>query len=291
MRVLLFGNNGQLGWEFQCILPSFGELVALDYEDLDLADLSALQRTLDEIKPNLIVNASAYTAVDQAESHEDLAEAINGLAPGVMAEAARKSGALLLHFSTDYVFDGSKGSSYVESDSTNPLNVYGRSKLAGERNIQQVGGAYVILRTSWVYSARGQSFVSKTLAWARKNRVLKIVSDQVGNPTWARSLAGTSALMLARAGDDMPDFFHQHGDLYHLAGSGHASRFEWAQEILANDPNPDEQVVEVMESALTVDFPVSAQRPLFSALDCSRFENEFGLCLPDWKQSLRLALS
>jgi dTDP-4-dehydrorhamnose reductase len=291
MRVLLFGKNGQLGWEFQCILPSFGELVALDYEDLDLADLSALQRTLDDLKPGLIVNASAYTAVDQAESQGNLAEAINGQAPGLMAEAARKFGATLVQFSTDYVFDGHKGDLYFETDSPNPLNEYGRSKLAGERNIQQVGGAYIILRTSWVYSARGSSFVSKTLAWARKNRVLKIVSDQVGNPTWARSLAETSTLMLARAGDHMPDFFRQHGGLYHLAGGGHASRYEWAQEILANDPNPDEQVVEKVETALTTDFPAPAQRPLFSALDCSRFANEFGLRLPDWKRSLQLALS
>jgi len=291
MRVLLFGKNGQLGWEFQQVLPSFGELVALDYEDLDLSDLSTLRRTLDELKPDLIVNASAYTAVDEAESKEDLAEAINGLAPGVMAEAAQRSGAVLLHYSTDYVFDGYKGDPYVETDLPNPLNAYGRSKLIGERNIQQVGGSYVILRTSWVYSTRGTSFVSKTLAWARKNQVLRIVSDQVSSPTWARSLAETSALMLARAGGELTDFFRDYGGVYHLAGSGHASRFEWAQEILANDPNPGEQVVERMETALTADFPTPAQRPLFTVLDCSLFENAFGLRLPDWKQALKLALS
>jgi len=291
MRVLLFGKNGQLGWEFQRILPSLGELVALDYEDLDLANLSALSRVLDELKPDLIVNAAAYTAVDQAESHGELAEAINGLAPGAMAEAALKSGAVLVHYSTDYVFDGNKGDPYFETDIPNPLNEYGRSKLSGEQNIQQVGGAYVILRTSWVYSTRGTSFVSKTLSWARENRTLRIVSDQVSCPTWARSLAETSALMLARAGDEMPDFFREHGGLYHLAGRGHASRFEWTQEILANDPNPNEQVVETMETALTADFPTPALRPLFSVLNCSRFENTFGLRLPNWKRALKLALS
>jgi len=291
MRVLLFGKNGQLGWEFQRILPLFGELFALDYEDLDLSDLAALRRVLDELKPNLIVNASAYTAVDQAELHGDQAKAINGQAPGVMAEAAQKSGAMLVHYSTDYVFDGNKGVPYIETDIPNPLNEYGRSKLIGERNIQKVGGAYVILRTSWVYSTRGTSFVSKTLAWARESQTLRIVSDQVSSPTWARSLAETSALMLARAGDHMPDFFLEHGGLYHLAGSGHASRFEWAQEILVNDPNPGEQVVERMETALTADFPTPAQRPLFSVLDCSRFENTFKLRMPDWKRELKLALS
>ncbi len=291
MRVLLFGKNGQLGWEFQRILPSFGELVALDFKDLNLADLSGLRQVLDELKPDLIVNAAAFTAVDRAESQRDLAEAINGLAPGVMAEASLKSGAMFVHYSTDYVFDGNKGGPYVETDLPNPLNEYGRSKLSGERNIQQVGGAYLILRTSWVYSTRGDNFVSKTLAWARKNRTLKIVSDQVSSPTWARSLAETSSLMLARAGDEMPDFFRDHGGVYHLAGRGHASRFEWAKEILENDPNPGEQVVETMETALTADFPTMAQRPLYSVLECSRFENTFGLRLPDWKRALKLALS
>jgi len=291
MRVLLFGKNGQLGWEFQRILPSFGELVALGYEDLDLANLSALRRGLDELKPDLIVNAAAYTAVDKAESHGDIAKAINGLAPGVMAEASLKSGAVLVHYSTDYVFDGYKGDPYVEADLPNPLNEYGRSKLSGERNIQQVGGSYIILRTSWVYSTRGDSFLSKTLAWARENRTLRIVSDQVSSPTWARSLAETSALMLSRAGDKILDFFREHGGVYHLAGSGHASRFEWAQEILANDPNPDEQIVETMETALSADFPTPAQRPHYSVLDCSCFENTFGLSLPNWKQALKVALS
>lgn len=290
MRIVLFGKNGQLGWEFQRILPSFGELIALDYEDLDLSDLLTLQRKLDELKPDLIVNASAYTAVDQAESQQDLAEAVNGVAPGVMAEAARKSGGMLVHYSTDYIFDGSKGGLYVETDSPNPLNEYGRSKLTGERNVQQAGDAYVILRTSWVYSTLGNSFVSKTLEWARKNPTLRIVSDQVSNPTWARSLAETSALMLARAGDEILNFFREYGGVYHLAGGGFASRFEWAQEILANDPNPQEQVVEKMETALTADFPTPAQRPLFSALDCSQFERTFGLLLPNWKRALKMAM-
>jgi len=165
MKIVLFGKNGQLGWEFQRILPIFGEVISLERTELDLSDLQAIQKILSELKPNLIINASAYTEVDLAEKETDLAMKINGLAPGLMAEISRKLNAALIHYSTDYVFDGRKNAPYTESDQANPLNVYGQSKLMGEENIKQAGDAYLILRTSWVYSLRGNSFVNKVLKW------------------------------------------------------------------------------------------------------------------------------
>src|SRR5574341_124586 len=186
MKIVLFARNGQLGWEFHRLLSTLGQLVALAREELDLSDAQALQSRLRELKPDLIVNAAAYTEVDKAEAEPDLALRVNALAPGVMAETARRLSAVLIHFSTDYVFDGRGSIPYTESDPPNPLNAYGRSKLLGEENIQQAGDAFLILRTSWVYSLRGNSFVSKVLGWSRKNTTLRIVSDQVSNPTWAR---------------------------------------------------------------------------------------------------------
>jgi dTDP-4-dehydrorhamnose reductase len=291
MRIVLFGKNGQVGWELQRILPSLGQVIALDYDELDLADLKTLQTRLIELKPDLIVNASAYTAVDQAESERDLAMRVNGQAPGIMAEAARGSGAMLVHYSTDYVFDGAKGSPYVETDNPNPLNVYGESKLAGEMAIQQAADAYLIFRTSWVYSLRMKSgFVKKVLAWARKNEGLRIVDDQKGSPTWARMLAETTALLIAKGGEQPLDYFKSHHGIYHLAGKGGTSRFEWAKAILSNDPRREEQRVRNLEPALSSEFPAPAVRPAYSILSCKLFEDTFGLCIPEWKESLVLAM-
>lgn len=291
MNIVLFGKNGQLGSEFQRSLPRLGNLTCLDYEDLDLCDIHALQQALNELKPNLIVNASAYTAVDRAETEQETAMKINALAPGVMAEWARNSGAGLIHYSTDYVFDGGKGSPYVESDPANPLNMYGKSKLAGEENIQQAGDAYLIFRTSWVYSVGGTGFVNKVLEWARKNQTLKIVSDQVSNPTWARDLADAAVSVLSAHRDSLQDFMKERRGLYHLAGGGYASRFEWAREILTNDPNRTEQLVQAIEPVSSDAFPTPALRPLFSALDCSKFRETFGFALPNWADSLRMAMA
>jgi dTDP-4-dehydrorhamnose reductase len=291
MKIVLFGKNGQVGWELQRILPSLGQVVALDYDDLNLADLKAVQTRLDELRPDLIINASAYTAVDRAETERDVAMKVNGGAPGVMAEATRRSGGMLVHYSTDYVFDGTKGSPYVETDLPNPLNVYGESKLAGEVAIQQAAEAYLILRTSWVYSLRLQSgFVKKVLAWARQKETLRIVDDQIGCPTWARMLAETTALLIAKAGDGPVDYFKQNHGIYHVAGKGSASRYEWAQTILANDPRRDEQCVHQLEPAQSSDFPEPATRPAYSVLNSTLFENVFNLCIPDWKESLKLAM-
>lgn len=291
MNIVLFGKNGQLGWEFQRILPLLGNVTALDREDLDICDLSAVERILGEIKPDLIVNASAYTDVDRAEKESELAIQINALAPGVMAETSRRLGAVLIHYSTDYVFDGRKNNPYIETDPTNPLNTYGKSKLMGEENIEQAGEAFLILRTSWVYSLRGNSFVNKVLGWSRKNSTLRVVEDQVSNPTWARMLAEITNLLLAQNRADLYEKIRAHAGVYHLAGGGYTSRYEWAKQILANDPRRSEQVVQRLEPGRSEEFPTPAARPLFSALDCTRFEATFELQLPPWDRTLTLAMA
>jgi len=291
VKLLLFGRNGQLGRELEKGLLPLGEVKCLGQEDLDLCDIQALQKFLHDLRPDLIVNASAYTAVDRAESEEDKAMKVNALAPGVMAEAARRSGAVFIHYSTDYVFDGRKTSPYTEDDTTNPLNVYGKSKLAGEKNIMQAGDAYLILRTSWVYSMQGNSFVRKVLEWARKSDRLKIVDDQVSNPTWAAALAETTCMILSQNMKHLPERIREGTGLYHLAGSGYTSRFEWAGEIIANASTRTENLARTIEPVSSVEFPTPARRPLFTALDCSKFEAAFGLRLPDWRESLRAAMT
>jgi dTDP-4-dehydrorhamnose reductase len=288
VKIVLFGGKlGQLGWELRRTLAPLGEVVAVDRDDLDLRDAPALTAFLHEQAPQLIVNASAYTAVDRAETEQDLAFAINEQAPRVMAESARALGAGLIHYSTDYVFDGTLGRPYVEGDTPNPLNVYGRSKLAGEQVIQAAGCAHLIFRTAWVFSPRGDSFITKTLQWARQKTELRVVDDQVSNPTWARMLAEATSMLLAQGAGDVPAYVGEKSGLYHLAGWGFASRYEWAQQILANDPKRTEQLVQTLRPARTDEFPAPAERPLFSALDCSRFEQTFHLRLPPWQEALQ----
>lgn len=290
MKILLFGKTGQLGWELQRTLAPLGTIYAYGLDEFDLTDLKELRRLIYEVKPEMIVNAAAYTAVDRAEKEQEIARTVNVDAPFVMAEEARALHAAFVHYSTDYVFDGEKKSAYTEQDATNPLNVYGKTKLDGEQAIGQVGGAHVILRTSWVYSLRGDGFVSKVLKWARSQETLKIVSDQVGSPTWARVLAETTALMLARSIPNHFDYFSERSGVYHLGGLGTVSRLDFAQEILRIDPRKVEQICKRLEPALTADFPTPARRPLETPLDCSRFERVFKLILPAWEDALGMAM-
>jgi dTDP-4-dehydrorhamnose reductase len=291
MNILLFGKNGQLGSELKNRLLLLGKVTCLDQEDLDLSDVHALVQTLNDQMPDLIVNASAYTAVDRAEVEQETAMKINALAPAVMAEWTRGNNAMLIHYSTDYVFDGRKGAPSTESDPPNPLNAYGRSKLAGEENVQQAGNAYWIFRTSWVYSVGGTGFVNKVLEWARKSQALRIVNDQISNPTWARDLAEATFSVIAAHRDNLQDVMKERRGVYHLAGGGYTSRYEWAREILANDPKRTEQLVQRLEPASSDEFPTPAVRPLFSALDCSKMEKTFQVRLPDWRVSLKKAMS
>jgi dTDP-4-dehydrorhamnose reductase len=289
-RILLLGTSGQLGWELQRGLGAAGELEALGRSEIDVTRRDELQQALRAARADVIVNATAYTAVDRAESEPGLAQAVNAEAPAVMAEAARESGAALIHFSTDFVFDGRTDRPYLESDAANPLGVYGQSKLEGERAIQALGGAYVILRTSWVYSLRRKSFVTQVMAWSRSQQTVRVVSDQVGNPTWARALAEATVALIERAGPQPFASLEARAGLYHLAGAGVASRFEWAQAIVELDPRVDEQIMQDLEAAEERDFPMAARRPLFSALDCSLFEETFGLRLPPWREALHAAM-
>jgi len=290
MRILLLGKYGQLGWELQRTLTPLGDILALDFPQIDLKQEGSLREPIHDSRPQVILNATAYTAVDQAESEPEIAQVINTHAPWTMAEQAKKIGAALIHYSTDYVFDGTKGSDYLEQDIPNPLNVYGQSKLAGERAIQEVDGSYLILRTSWVYSMRRDSFVTKVLEWSRTQTSLHIVHDQVSNPTWCRMLAEVTAQLLAMASKDVAGWMDERRGIYHLAGRGRASRFEWAQAILEMDPRREEQTVHEIQPALTSEFPTTAVRPLHSALNCDHFTDTFGLTLPDWREALNLAM-
>ena len=286
-RILLLGRDGQVGWELNRLLAPLGELTAPGRTQLDLTDLAALTGLVRGIQPDWIVNAAAYTDIDQAEAEPDLARQINARAPGALAAEANRLGACLLHFSTDYVFDGSQDKPYVEADAPNPLNAYGRTKLEGERAISQAGGRYFILRTSWVYSLRRQSFVTKVLAWADHQETLRIVDDQWGSPTWCRTLAEASVHLL-RSGDEQGgDWRRAQAGLYHVACRGVASRFEWARAVL--DLAGPKSRPEVSPAA-SAEFPAAAIRPRYSALDSSRFESTFDFRLPDWRQALEAAL-
>ncbi len=249
--------------------------------------MSALETFIRLHKPQVIINAAAYADVDRAEQEQESAFQINSLAPGLMAELACEFNTLFIHFSTDYVFDGTLGRPYVETNAPNPLNVYGRSKLAGEKAIQKAGGAYLILRTSCVYSMGGDNFVTKVLGWVRQNETLRIVDDQISNPTWVGALAGMISQILACGSG----FISEHKGVYHLAGDGYASRYAWANEILKLDPKAYEQIIKNIIPAATSDFPTPAKRPLFSALNCANFKATFGLQLPNWAQALTLAMS
>lgn len=289
-RILLLGKFGQLGWELHRSLASLGEVFAWDYPEIDLTNINSLNDIIRPIKPAIIVNATAYTAVDKAETEPETAMLINAHAPRKLAEIASDIHAALIHYSTDYVFDGSNSKPYSESDTPNPLGVYGESKLSGEMSISEIGNAFLILRTSWVYSLRRDSFVTKVLGWARQKESLHIVADQVSNPTWCRMLAESTAQLLAIAGENPYEWIKVRSGLYHLAGSGFTSRFDWAKSILENDPRKDEQIVRDLLPASTSDFPAPAQRPLYSALNCDLFTKTFGLRLPEWEEALILAL-
>jgi dTDP-4-dehydrorhamnose reductase len=288
--ILLLGRYGQLGWELERTLSTIGAVTALDYPEIDLVKIDGLVELLRVARPDVVVNATAYTAVDQAEKDQGTAMALNAEAPRRLAELALEMNSAFIHYSTDYVFDGEKDFPYTETDVPNPLGMYGKSKLAGEQAIKEVSGAYIIFRTSWVYSLRRDSFVTKVLGWARKQTELKVVSDQVSNPTWCRMLAEITGQILAKAGKSPAGWVKERRGLYHLAGGGFASRLDWARKIIEFDPLAEEQIVKNLVPAKTNDFPSLAQRPAFSALNCDLFEDTFSIRLPGWEESLRLAM-
>jgi dTDP-4-dehydrorhamnose reductase len=267
-RIMLIGKNGQLGWELQRTLATLGEVISYDYPEIDLSKPENLRNIIRNAAPQIIVNAAAYTNVDKAESETELAQRVNAIAPGVMAEEARRLNAAIIHYSTDYVFDGKKGSSYVETDAPDPLNTYGKTKLEGELAVKAAGEAYLIFRTSWVFSLRQGGFVTKVLQWARQQTTLRIVDDQIGSPTWSRMLAEATAQVIAQGRNDPVEYLREKAGLYHLAGAGTASRYEWARAILELDPHREEQVMKELLPAKTSEFPTPAVRPMNTGLDC-----------------------
>ncbi|MBP8267844.1 MAG: dTDP-4-dehydrorhamnose reductase [Zoogloea sp.] len=279
MKILLTGCAGQLGRELKRSLACLGEVIACDRSQLDLARADPLRAALRSIAPAVIINAAAYTAVDKAEAEPGLADTINSLAPGILAAEARRLDALLIHYSTDYVFDGSKATAYTEDDAPAPLSAYGRSKLGGERAIAAAGGRHLIFRTSWVYGLHGANFMKTMLRLARERNELRVVGDQVGAPTWSRHLADATSHVLARK--EIP-----YG-LYHLAAAGETSWHGYAEAIFGEALRAGLlENIPVVNRIASADFPLPAARPANSRLDCSRFRRDFGLALPDWRTGL-----
>jgi len=285
MKILLLGKNGQVGWELQRALAPLGELVALDRsEGADLANPEVLRATVRAVAPQVIVNAAAYTAVDKAETEQDLALQINAHAPGLLAEEAKQLGAVLVHYSSDYVFDGSGNTPRDEDAATGPLSVYGRSKLQGEEAIRASGCQHLILRTSWVYAARGGNFAKTMLRLAAEREQLKVIADQIGAPTGADLLADLTAQMLP-AVLAKPEL----SGTYHAVASGETSWHAYAQYVIefarawgqALRVAPDQ-----VQAIPTQDYPTPAQRPLNSRLSTAKLQAAFGLRLPHWQQGV-----
>ena len=291
MKILLTGCNGQVGWELVRALLPLGEVIAANRAQADLSDLDGLRRIVQKYSADVIVNAAAYTAVDKAETEENLAFRINAEAPTVLAEEAKRSGALLIHYSTDYVFDGTKLSAYAEDDAPNPVNVYGQSKLAGEKAIQATGADYLILRTSWVYAARGHNFLRSVLRLAEEREELNIVADQIGSPTWARLIAETTAHIIRQSVLERHSGSFNSG-LYHLTSTGETSWHGFAQTIVDVVRQQGNQTLKnrTINPIPTTDYPLPAKRPANSLLSTGRLEQHFGLKMPAWDKALKLCM-
>ncbi|MES2900428.1 MAG: dTDP-4-dehydrorhamnose reductase [Pseudomonadota bacterium] len=283
MKILLTGASGQVGYELERSLQGLGEVVALDRRSMDLADLDQVRDVIRALRPDLIVNPAAYTAVDKAESEPATAHRINAEAPGVMAAEARALGVPMVHFSTDYVFDGTKQGAYVESDPTCPINVYGASKLAGEQAIAASGAQHLILRTSWVYGMRGKNFLLTMLRLAKERDELRVVADQYGAPTWSRTIADTTALILAQS-RGQAGWWERNGGIYHLSGQGRTTWCGFTEAIVA--ASGAQCRVSPIGSA---DYPLPAARPANSVMSSAKLIERF-CTLPAWDQALRLCM-
>lgn len=288
MKILITGKDGQVGWELCRTLSSLGTIEALGRSELNLADANAARRLIRDVKPDVIVNAAAYTAVDRAEQESDLAFKVNAAAPEVMGEEAARLGAALIHYSTDYVFNGQKQTPYTEEDTACPINVYGASKLAGEEAIKRSGAAYLIFRTSWVYAARGKNFFLTMLRLGSSQRELKIVQDQIGAPTWCRSIAWATQAVLKSCFHDRHFSrqkgvarIHEQRGIYNLSSQGSTSWFGFARAILSR-LMPDVCVVPISSA----EYKTPARRPSYSVLDGTKLKASFGISLPHWEEAL-----
>ncbi|MFT4173363.1 MAG: dTDP-4-dehydrorhamnose reductase [Rhodocyclaceae bacterium] len=292
MKILVTGVGGQVGFELARSLQPFGQVVAIDRDQVDLADEQALTAYVEALQPGLIVNPAAYTAVDLAEQEESLAQAINGTAPGVLARVARRLGALMVHYSTDYVFDGSKNAPYEPGDATGPINAYGRTKLAGEQAVAAAGGDWLVLRTSWVFAARGKNFVRTMLRLAQEREELRVVADQIGAPTSARLIADTTAQIVHAALRQRRAGSFESG-IHHLVAGGETSWHGFTEAIVegARTRLPAGQIktTRVVPIA-TADYPTPACRPVNSRLSVHSLTERFGVILPPWQEGLSLTL-
>lgn len=285
-RILLTGRHGQVGWELERMLPQVGEVFAFGRYELDLADPEQIREKVRLVKPTIIVNAAAYTAVDRAEEEPELAMAINGTAPGILAEEAKKLDALLVHYSTDYVFDGTKAEPYTEEDEPNPLNVYGKTKLAGERAIQATWEKHLIFRTSWVYGMRGKNFLLTILKLAKERDEIRVVDDQFGAPTWCRMIAEkTCKIILDALGPKKGHSFEKHGT-YHLVSQGYCSWYEFALAITRQFPGGKPNLI--VSPISTDEYPSLAIRPKNSLLSCRKALKNFEIALPSWEEHLTI---
>jgi len=286
MKILITGSTGQLSRELQLALAGEGKVLALGHKLLDLAEPAQIRRQVRLLRPDLIINAAAYTAVDPAQDDRDRAFAVNAIGPGVLAEEAAALGVPLIHYSTDYVFDGRKNGPYSEEDVPAPLSVYGASKLAGEQAIQAVGGDHLILRTSWVYSLHGRNFLLTMRRLLQERDALSVVDDEIGAPTWAGTIAQVTAEIVRkrRSGSGGP------GGLYHLTASGETSWYGFACHI-AQHLQSQGLLRARIEPTRSADYPTAAQRPLNSRLNCARLQRDWQITLPNWETALQQCLN
>jgi dTDP-4-dehydrorhamnose reductase len=287
-KILLIGANGQVAWELLSCLQPLGDVVVASRNSsnyIDLAKADSIVAIIRKLQPNIIVNAAAYTAVDQAEQETELAAAINGTAPGILAEEAKRLQALLIHYSTDYVFNGNNTTAYIETDSVDPLGVYGSTKLAGEQAIQAIADKYLIFRTAWVYGLRGKNFLLTMQRLAKQRDELKIVADQIGAPTWSRLIAEATAQVIAQINSTLYKVdIETISGIYHLTCGGETNWYEFAKAILASS---NTKILPIN----TVDYPTPAKRPAYSVLSNQKLINTFGIRLPDWNKALSVCLS
>ncbi|MBC3240156.1 dTDP-4-dehydrorhamnose reductase [Pseudomonas lurida] len=286
MRILITGQHGQVSRELQRHLQGLGELIVLGRDQLDLANPDQIRQQVRAHRPDLIINAAAHTAVDQAQSEPEVAFAINATAPGVLAEEAKALGIPLIHYSTDYVFDGSKPAPYTEADTPNPLGVYGQSKLAGEQAIATVGGEHLILRTSWVYSSHGKNFLLTMQRLLQEKPQMRIVADQIGAPTWAGSIASSTRTLIERWQAGEPGEW----GVYHLTAGGETSWFGFAQAIGEHLRQQGKACAD-LEPIPSSAYPTPAKRPLNSRLDCTRLQQQWHVSQPHWQDALRECLA
>lgn len=285
MRILIIGRNGQVGWELQRALAPLGEVIALGRSDIDLAHPYFAAQAVRKLAPEIIINAAAYTAVDKAETETGLARTINALAPGAMAQVARDLGALFVHYSTDYVFDGRSAIPYREDDPAEPISAYGRSKEEGERLIRDSGARHLILRTSWVYGLRGKNFLLTMLKLAREQERLRIVADQFGTPTWCRLIAETTAsLIIATDGKAVQE-------TYHLTPSGDTSWHGFASAIIKWGTQSGFCPNVLIDGISTAEYPTAARRPAYSVLDTAKLRAAYGMVIPNWEEALAQCLA